>query len=266
MNPLTVSVRSFAVPGYRFDRDEAEWLTAELVDEAGSYYVPIVVRLSDRDTVLDIQTGSCDVAGFWKTFGGSLDSVWVREFNPAGNVELIHRPGTDRQRRDCRYGFDEARAGLAADADPLAVLSTAGGPEWDRVDDGVWRLWATGEYSAGNDRCGPSLSERDPTEPWDGPRQHPGPHMWRTDRPVPAGWFSTPTSPVDYAGGYFEEWGTLLPEPSRALRWLELFWRGRLVHRSTWGRRCLMYMCADDWDNCRDPPYLDYLLERATRP
>jgi hypothetical protein len=278
VNTSTYHVRCFALPGYRFDRDEAEWLAAELVGEEGSYLVPIVVRLSENNTVLDIQTGLCDTFDFWRQFHRCLDSVWVRSYYDGGDLDSIIRMNDDWFSRNCRYGFDEVRVGLEGDADPAAILRTPRRIGWTEVGESTWRLALPGTYVTGNDRsvlCSEGgLSVVGANEPWDGPRLHPGRHMWVADRPVPPTetGIGTPTSPAGLTASAFEEETSpfpVVPEASPALRWVELYWRGRLVRRSTWhrrhrgGNRWWMHACADDWDNCQDLQYLTYLLDRA---
>jgi hypothetical protein len=94
--------------------------------------------------------------------------------------------------------------------DPAGVLPDFASRAWEPLGGGTWRRRASGTYRAGNDRS--VLGRQEPlyagpdADLWDGPHQHPGPHMWQSDRPVtgagPA--IRTPTSPSYSPSGYLE--------------------------------------------------------------
>jgi hypothetical protein len=273
-NTNSIQTRCYALPGYQFDRDEAEWLVCELLgaDDPRSYLVPIVVRLSEADTILDVQTGWCSSVDFADQFAGSLDAIWVRHFFDGGDFDSIGRLDVPGMHAQCRYGFDEIRATLAPAADPAGVLPDFPSLEWELLGGGTWRRRAAGTYRAGNNRS--VLGREEPlyaasdADLWDGPHQRPGPHMWQADQPVtslgPA--IPTPTSPSYCRGGYhlMDPPAGVVPDLVPELDVVELYWEGRLVHQTTWrdrGRRS-QDLAADHWDNCRDEQFLEYVADR----
>jgi len=247
-NIFTTAVRVYANPGARIDATEAEWITWMMLGPRGSYHVPVHIRLAEDGRHVDVQYGSgksvglvdfcADEVGYryaaiWGRFydeGRDRDDIWSEDVN-------------DGPRRVCRYGFDEVR--VVADDPPPGPAGI-----WRRDLDGSWRASVEGRYSTGNDRAAVGAA--------------PGP-----GGPPPvtaASDMATQTTPNRYGEELADidpPWLEPLADQHPGASLIEYYWRGRLVHRAQMEDDEMMgrewqHRCADDWDNCVDPEFLDF--------
>ncbi|MFW5420516.1 hypothetical protein J0910_28280 [Nocardiopsis sp. CNT-189] len=269
-NIYTSFLRIPALPGRSIDRGEAERIIGLILNDRGSYNVPVAVRPAADGSLLDVQAGpgkNPDFYDFWYDHPDRYACVWERFFDEGGSQDVISRHGQDGESGDhgpVWYGFDEVR--VAGPADRLPGLG-APSASWEPVGDGLWRAGVAGRYQTGNDRtdigkAGPCAMDVE----WDPPVTE-----------VAPGGLVTPTTPTyDRAETVRSEPDGLRPllehgdrdaggEP-RVER-VELLWRGRVVRRARpepdvcgegreWEQRS-----ADDWDNCLHPAYLASMEE-----
>ena len=278
-NILTSAVRVFAKPGRPLSRAVAEEVVAAMRADNGSRWVPVTAALGSGGKWLDVQFGSSKNPGwpeFWEFRGEEFDSMWVRTSDEGGRPDTItHSLRAEdfhfRDPRPVRYGFDRVvvTGPRAALPEPPDVAE-----DWSQVGTGIWMSSAQGSYQAVNDRSdmreGPSVWIKE--------------SGWEPGRPALHPFeLTTPTTPARYSFGVacFEPaWlGGLLADgetpPDPEIQRIDLYWRGRLVHRvqmyqdwwlddatddyvpsplpPAWEHRS-----ADFWDNCLDPDYLTY--------
>jgi hypothetical protein len=268
-NIVTDFVRVYADARHRIDPTEAEWLTWQLLGPRGSYWVPVWFSVAPDGGHVDIQYGSGKSAGIVDFCDGRVGQwpyrlIWGRRFDAGGDEDVIWRDHvSDGPHGYCRYGFDQVRVETVTGDRPAV------GSRWRREADGSWVSPVDGDYRTGNDRFAEI-----------GPGATPSTVPARVD---PAA-LTTPTTPnqdgrplVVVDPPWLASLAPLLDGPpgrseQAPCTLVELFWRGRPVHRvlrseAEWtGWR---HQCADDWDNCLDADFLrctgatDRLLDDA---
>jgi hypothetical protein len=273
-NITTDFIRIYAWQGYEIGSAEAEWIVEELLSDAGSYWVPVTVRLADDHGYVDIQYGGGKGAGigdFYDRYVDQYDAMWGRVNDPAWDTDRIWLGDPNREwpYRTCRYGFDElCVTTVDGHGDDLPDVP---GEQWHRHDDGTWRISVTGIYHTSNSRTDLDHNRV-------GPGARLSKRAWDVSWPVlRSGGLATPTTPAfDGSSMHLVQPVQLRPllanrwpEPPPGIHQLEFRWRGRLVHRvrsedgEIHGRPTWQHRSADDWDNCVDPAFVEF---HAGRP
>lgn len=264
-NIFTNFLRVLPHPGETITTGEAEWIVGRVLNDRGSYNVPVSVRRPADGGLLDIQAGSMknpDFHAFWEDAPARYAFVWERFFDEGGDFDDLRGYGPDGQESafgPCWYGFDEVRVTAPAAALPNLGAHAAG---WTPFGDGRWRAELDGRYRAGNDRTDIETAGAGSRKvEWNPPVAGVG-----------QGGLATPTTPAYHP----TEVGGVEPDALQPLvvhcyrdaarhpqvERVELLWRGRVVHRSQWEYEdaCAEYEWdgrnADDWDNCLNPEYL----------
>ncbi|MFD6949020.1 hypothetical protein A6A08_02740 [Nocardiopsis sp. TSRI0078] len=263
-NIFTSFLRVIPRPDRSIGRDEAEGIIDRMLNERGSYNVPVAVRRADDGSLLDIQAGcgkNPDFYGFWEDHRDQYACVWERFFDEGGFQDTITHFGQEGQTRHGAfwYGFDGVRVLGAADHLPdLGMPSVS----WEPDGDGAWRAGVTGRYQTGNDRAdiekaGPCSTEVE----WNPPVMDVAPGGLATTT-TPSYWNAEIVRmEPDGLHGFVERGYHGTARESRVER-VELLWRGRVVHRTQmeydadFGEYEWEQRSADDWDNCLSPDYL----------
>ncbi|MGP3990653.1 hypothetical protein [Streptomyces sp. 3N207] len=251
-NIFTDFIRIYARPGDSIRNVEAQWITWRLLGPRGSYNVPVHTERSPDGRFVDIQYGSGkNPASVEEEVGWGYSAIWKRFYNEGGDQDTIwHTDDTDVNEapaRYCRYGFDEVRIRTAHSAPPVAPQAP-----WQQHTDGSWRLATRGSYRTGNDRS--AVKEAGPCATPALPPPQPG----TTGLVTP----TTPNFYGDELDALDPPWLAPLANGHPDVTLVEYRWRGRLVHRvreedELWGRDW-QHRCADGWDNCLDPHFLDF--------
>ncbi|RNL86626.1 hypothetical protein [Halostreptopolyspora alba] len=263
-NIFTNFLRIVPHPGQAIGPDEAGWIVERVLNDRGSYNVPVAAHRASDGGLLDIQAGSRKnpyFHDFCEEHPERYAFVGERFFDDGGTVDTMFGLGPGEEWSDfgpCWYGFDEVRV-LGA-AVHLPAVGTRSG--WAPLGDGCWQASLVGRYQTGNDRA--DIAKAGPCSmkvEWNPPVAD-----------VQPGGLATPTTPaywdVDIMGlqpAALEPLvvhGSLQADDRPQVERVELLWRGRVVHRTqmeyddvleeyVWEQRS-----ADDWDNCLNPQYI----------
>ncbi len=266
-NIYTKFARLYVCPGIRLSQPEVESLIDRILDERGSYWVPVWYDATRADYI-DLQYGSGKGASLYNLEPEDLapfEEIWVRLADEGSDDDIIfswapilnetQHDGAPN-RRVCRYGFDEVEIFTESTEKTRALFSHF---PWEKTATG-WRASIVGSYS--------TLNQRSDMEMGSGLRL--GSETSRTP-----GGFPTKTTPC--------HWGSSLKEiqpmgicaltemVDLKITRLDLRHAGRIVHQALWSGRDdgpawmrWNYRNADDWDNCVDDEFIT--LRRAVNP
>lgn len=226
----------------------------------GSYHVPVHVRQNFIDPYIDIQFGAANypdgVMQLWNDCKDYFDAIWVRYYAEDQDHDVMFSIDDNGKTDDrlCRYGFDHVRVTwLPTDVPPPSTVFGTG-LGW-KTKDNLWGLNTRGSYLAANFRGELCHDE---------PKLRPGVGTSTTSSCLMAGGLNwryydiRPTQLSDFIEQYHDN-----------LRKVEFYWKRRLVRADVihpdeprWG---WSFFSLDDWDNCLDPDYLNYVEDYALR-
>ena len=258
-NIYTEQARFYFRPGMTIDADEAESMLERILGERGSYWVPVWYEVV-WPSYVEFQYGSGKGASHYNLEVEDLtpfDEIWVRVADEGSDQDVIYerRPAQEEsshseygRRRHCHYAFDEVHVITKPSYRRLWMPEDL---SW-KIIPGGFRASFVGKYLALNERTDMEIGPcaRLPTE-------------CRT----PNG-FNTPSTPnhgnraptfVDVP----EALAQLVTHKQPAIAYVDLRYRGRVVHRAEWHNdeeefrgTYWRHRCADHWDNCVDEKFL----------
>src|SRR4051812_19934546 len=179
-NIYTEFARLYFCPGIRLSQSEIEALIDRILNERGSYWVPVWYDASNVDYI-DLQYGSGKSASLYNLEPEELapfEEIWVRFADEGSDGDILyswtpalHETSTygSEGRRVCRYGFDEVEIVTQQPKESWPFLSHVSHLPWEKTPKG-WRAVCIGSYSTLNQRSdlemGPGLrlgSTKNPT-------------------------------------------------------------------------------------------------------
>lgn len=258
-NIYTEFARLYFRPGVTMTPPEAEELLERILDERGSYWVPVTYELA-WPTHIDFQYGSGKGAGVYNLEDEHLslfEEIWVRFADEGSDYDTIYQwspllgdtyhDGYPRK-RPCRYGFDEIEIVLAKDKREAWIPS---GFPWKITSEG-YRAACLGTYLTLNERndmdLGPRARLNTPRKPADG--------------------FSSPSTPcydlrIPTLPNLQSELAKLLEMKQKGIARIELRYWGRVVHIAQWGpdhhdekEMAWQHRSGDGWANCLDEEFV----------
>lgn len=258
-NIYTEFARLYFRPGVTMTAPEIEELLERILDECGSYWVPVTYDLADP-TYIDLQYGSGKGAGLHNLEDDHLslvEDIWVRLADEGSDHDVIYRwsPALGHTYHDgyprkqvCRYGFDEIEIVLAKDNREAWIPS---GIPWQITPEG-YRAECFGSYSTLNERIdmdlGPRARLHTPRKPSDG----------FSAESTPCYDVQMPMLPNARA-----ELGKLLELKQKGIERIELRYWGRLVHIAQWALYHYdenevewQHRSGDTWQNCLDEEFV----------
>lgn len=258
-NIYTEFARLYFRPGITLTAPEAEDLLERILDERGSYWVPVTYDVSDP-RFIDYQYGSGKSAGLHNLEAEQLslfEEIWVRLADEGSDKDVIYQwspmlgdtyPDGYPRKRPCRYAFDEIEIVLTEKKRKAWIPS---GVPWKITPNG-YKAACLGTYLTLNTRndmdLGPCARLHTPRKPADG--------------------FSSPsTSCYDLAlltlPGAQAELAKLLELEQSGIARIELRYWGRVVHVAQWAPHRhdengteWQQRSGDDWNNCVDEEFV----------
>jgi len=258
-NIYTEFARLYFRPGVTMTPLEAEELLERILDERGSYWVPVTYELA-WPTHIDFQYGSGKGAGVYNLEDEHLslfEEIWVRFADEGSDHDTIYQwspllgdtyhDGYPRK-RPCRYCFDEIEIVLAPKSREAWIPS---GFPWKITPEG-YRAACIGTYLTLNERndmdLGPRARLNTPRKPADG--------------------FSSPSTPcydlrIPTLPNLQSELAKLLEMKQRGIVRIELRYWGRVVHVVQWWphhhdekEMAWQHRSGDGWANCLDEEFV----------
>jgi hypothetical protein len=258
-NIYTEFARLYFRPGVIMTAPQAEDLLERILDERGSYWVPVTYELA-WPSHIDYQYGSGKGAGLYhldEEDFSLFEEIWVRLADEGSDQDVIFGwsplagevdDDARGRRRPCRYAFDEIAIFLQEGQREAWVPS---GLPWKITAQG-YRAACFGTYLTLNERqdmdLGPRARFHTPRNPSDGFSQPSRPIY---DLVVPA----LPTSQSEIS--------RFLTVEQRGIERIEMRQKGRTVHIAQWGPHhhdeeeiVWQHRSGDDWDNCADDEFV----------
>lgn len=258
-NIITEQTRLYFCPGVTLTPTEVETLLERILDERGSYWVPVWYELVDGSHI-DFQYGSGKAAGLHNLDEDELaqfEEIWVRVADEGSDHDVIYAWSPARgdeyhdgypRKRPCRYAFDQIDVVLRERQCRTWMPS---GLPWDSNPEG-FRARCSGSYLTLNERIDMDL----------GPRGRLG-----MGKESSAGFSSPNTSLGDLEMPQFSEAlaevAQFLAVEQPGLLRVELRYAGRVVHRAERGAEphegkdlVWQHRSGDHWDNCVDAEFV----------
>lgn len=261
-NIYTEFARLYFCPGARLAQSEIESLIDMILDERGSYWVPVWYDASNAD-YLDLQYGSgkgASLSNLEPEELSAFEEIWVRFADEGSDGDFIYSwtPVLDSEtdgRRVCRYTFDEVEIFTEQPRDTWAFSLHF---PWEKTATG-WRAVVAGSYSTLNQRSDMDMGS--------------GLRLGSTKKPTPGG-FPTKTTPCHWGSSLMEvqpiDMDSIFEGTGTKITRVELRHAGRIVHQASWSGRDdgpawmrWNHRNADDWDNCVDEAFVEMRQRKA---